>query len=144
MPTFNQLVRKGRKQVSYKSTSPALQKGLNTLKNRETDLSAPQKRYSALASVRYDISDDVRMTADLRHSRMYNDYIWFGDHDRGSLSIGLDNAFLPEEVRSAMLDAGASTVPSLRRMGLFFMGPRPPLSSPGTSSLSSVKVFPPS
>ena len=44
MPTFNQLVRKGRKQVSYKSTSPALQKGLNTLKNRETDLSAPQKR----------------------------------------------------------------------------------------------------
>ena len=44
MPTFNQLVRKGRKQVTYKSTSPALQKGLNTLKNRETDLSAPQKR----------------------------------------------------------------------------------------------------
>ena len=44
MPTFNQLVRKGRKQVSYKSTSPALQKGLNTLKGRETDLSAPQKR----------------------------------------------------------------------------------------------------
>ena len=44
MPTFNQLVRKGRKKVSYKSTSPALQKGLNTLKGRETDLSAPQKR----------------------------------------------------------------------------------------------------
>ena len=44
MPTFNQLVRKGREQVTYKSTSPALQKGLNTLKNRETDLSSPQKR----------------------------------------------------------------------------------------------------
>ena len=44
MPTFNQLVRKGREQVSYKSTSPALQKGMNTLKNRETDLSSPQKR----------------------------------------------------------------------------------------------------
>ncbi|MBQ9332198.1 MAG: 30S ribosomal protein S12, partial [Oscillospiraceae bacterium] len=26
MPTFNQLVRKGREQVTYKSTSPALQK----------------------------------------------------------------------------------------------------------------------
>ena len=25
MPTFNQLVRKGRQQVTYKSTSPALQ-----------------------------------------------------------------------------------------------------------------------
>ena len=44
MPTFNQLVRKGREKVTYKSTSPAMQKGLNTLKNRETDLSAPQKR----------------------------------------------------------------------------------------------------
>ena len=30
MPTFNQLVRKGREQVTYKSTSPAMQKGLNT------------------------------------------------------------------------------------------------------------------
>ena len=44
MPTFNQLVRKGRDKVAYKSTAPAMQKGLNTLKNRETDLSSPQKR----------------------------------------------------------------------------------------------------
>ena len=40
MPTFNQLVRKGREKVTYKSASPAMQKGLNTLKNKETDLSA--------------------------------------------------------------------------------------------------------
>ena len=39
MPTFNQLVRKGREQSTYKSTAPALQKGINTLKNRATDLS---------------------------------------------------------------------------------------------------------
>jgi small subunit ribosomal protein S12 len=44
MPTFNQLVRKGREQLYFKSTSPAMQKGLNTLKNKETDLSSPQKR----------------------------------------------------------------------------------------------------
>ncbi|MBE7004414.1 MAG: 30S ribosomal protein S12 [Ruminococcaceae bacterium] len=44
MPTFNQLVRKGREQGSYKSTAPALQYGLNTLKNKQTDLSSPQKR----------------------------------------------------------------------------------------------------
>ena len=44
MPTFNQLVRKGREKVTYKSASPAMQKGLNTLKNKETDLSSPQKR----------------------------------------------------------------------------------------------------
>ena len=44
MPTFNQLVRHGREKVTYKSTAPALQKGLNTIKRRTTDLSSPQKR----------------------------------------------------------------------------------------------------
>ncbi|MCL2085030.1 MAG: 30S ribosomal protein S12 [Oscillospiraceae bacterium] len=44
MPTFNQLVRRGREQVTYKSASPALQKGLNTLRKQPTNLSAPQKR----------------------------------------------------------------------------------------------------
>ena len=29
MPTFNQLVRKGREAATYKSTAPAMQKGLN-------------------------------------------------------------------------------------------------------------------
>ena len=37
MPTFNQLVRKGREQATYKSTSPALQFGLNTLKTKTTN-----------------------------------------------------------------------------------------------------------
>ena len=31
MPTFNQLVRKGREQATYKSNAPAMQYGLNTL-----------------------------------------------------------------------------------------------------------------
>ena len=44
MPTFNQLVRKGREVPTHKSTSPAMQHGLNTIKNKQTDLSAPQKR----------------------------------------------------------------------------------------------------
>ena len=44
MPTFNQLVRKGRQTVEKKSTAPALQKGLNSLKKELTDQSAPQKR----------------------------------------------------------------------------------------------------
>ena len=44
MPTLNQLVRKGRDTTTYKSNSPAMQKGLNTLKNKETDLPSPQKR----------------------------------------------------------------------------------------------------
>ena len=44
MPTFNQLVRKGRETQVKKSTAPALQKGLNSLKKRPTDQSSPQKR----------------------------------------------------------------------------------------------------
>ena len=44
MPTFNQLVKHGRKKVTQESKSPALQKGLNTLKNKATNISAPQKR----------------------------------------------------------------------------------------------------
>ncbi|MBO4686438.1 MAG: 30S ribosomal protein S12, partial [Lachnospiraceae bacterium] len=44
MPTFNQLVRKGREVTASKSTAPALQKGFNALKKKSTDASSPQKR----------------------------------------------------------------------------------------------------
>lgn len=44
MPTFNQLVRKGRQVSVKKSTAPALQKGWNSLKKSSTNLSSPQKR----------------------------------------------------------------------------------------------------
>ncbi|AEV67365.1 30S ribosomal protein S12 [Acetivibrio clariflavus] len=44
MPTFNQLVRKGRQTIKKKSTSPALQKGFNSLKRKPTNISSPQKR----------------------------------------------------------------------------------------------------
>ena len=44
MPTFNQLVRKGRQVLEEKSTAPALQKGYNAKKKTMTDQSSPQKR----------------------------------------------------------------------------------------------------
>ncbi|GHU77800.1 30S ribosomal protein S12 [Clostridia bacterium] len=44
MPTFNQLVRKGRKTTVKKSTAPALLKSQNTLKKKAVDVSCPQKR----------------------------------------------------------------------------------------------------
>ena len=44
MPTFNQLVRKGREEVIKKSTAPALLKGWNSKKNIATDQNSPQKR----------------------------------------------------------------------------------------------------
>ena len=48
MPTFNQLVRKGRQTSVKKSTAPALQKGYNSLHKKATDVSAPQKRVYVL------------------------------------------------------------------------------------------------
>ncbi len=44
MPTFNQLVRKGRQTSVKKSTAPALQRGFNSLRKRATNESSPQKR----------------------------------------------------------------------------------------------------
>ena len=44
MPTFNQLVRFGREKVSYKSKSPALQVGINSLKKETVQMACPQKR----------------------------------------------------------------------------------------------------
>ena len=44
MPTFNQLVRKGRQVLEEKSTAPALQKVYNAKKKTMTDQSSPQKR----------------------------------------------------------------------------------------------------
>ena len=44
MPTFNQLVKYGRQEKTYKSKAPVLQKGFNSLTKTATDQSAPQKR----------------------------------------------------------------------------------------------------
>lgn len=44
MPTFNQLVRKGREVNFKKSTSPALQKSYNAMTRETSDQSSPQKR----------------------------------------------------------------------------------------------------
>ena len=44
MPTFNQLVKNGRGQKTYKSKAPVLQKSVNSLKNVTVNQSAPQKR----------------------------------------------------------------------------------------------------
>lgn len=49
MPTFNQLVRKGRQVSVKKSTAPALQKGFNSIKKAQSDMSSPQKRWVCTA-----------------------------------------------------------------------------------------------
>lgn len=47
MPTFNQLVRKGRQVSTKKSKAPALQVGFNSLKKKTIGQSAPRSVVSA-------------------------------------------------------------------------------------------------
>lgn len=72
-------------------------------------LVTPQRRYTGLASAVYEINDKLRVTADVRHSRMWNDYVWFGDHDRGDLTISIDNAFLSSTIKQQMAAAGQTS-----------------------------------
>ena len=44
MPTFNQLIRNGRSTLVKKAKAPALLKGFNSMKQRQTDVASPQKR----------------------------------------------------------------------------------------------------
>jgi small subunit ribosomal protein S12 len=55
MPTINQLVRKGRTDKVYKSKSPALNRGFNTLKNRGYQLKQPSEE-RCLHTCRYNDS----------------------------------------------------------------------------------------
>ncbi|WP_342256778.1 30S ribosomal protein S12 [Spiroplasma endosymbiont of Poecilobothrus nobilitatus] len=44
MPTINQLVRKPRKDKVWKTKAPALNRGLNSLQKKPTNVTAPQRR----------------------------------------------------------------------------------------------------
>ena len=46
MPTFNQLVRKGREVSEKKAKAPALLKGWNSKKRRAIDQNSPQKSFA--------------------------------------------------------------------------------------------------
>lgn len=69
-------------------------------------LSPPQNRVSALARVTYDLLNDLKVTADLRYSRYWGNYIWFGDHNRGNIAIRSDNAFLRPEIKTLVGSGG--------------------------------------
>ena len=73
MPTFNQLVRKGRQTSEKKSTAPALQKGFNSLKKKSTNVSAPQKRGVCTA---VKTEEDNEMIRCIRGMKMENGQLY--------------------------------------------------------------------
>lgn len=73
-------------------------------------LVTPQRRYSGLATLTYELTPSITATAQLRHSRMYNNYTWFGDNVQGSTTSGVyisaDNAYLSQSIKDTLAAAG--------------------------------------
>ncbi len=92
-------------------TGASLMQGGESPSNDDINsLMTPQRRYNLLGRLSWNLTDNVGLTMDVRHSRSWNSFPWFGDHNRGtSLSLGVDNAFLPQAVRDAMLAAGETS-----------------------------------
>lgn len=72
-------------------------------------LIAPQQHYSGLAQLSYQLDDHLRLTAQFRHARVWGDHTWFGDNDRGDITIAIDNAFLSSAIRTQMAAAGQTS-----------------------------------
>jgi len=71
-------------------------------------LLTPQKRYAVMAKTSYDLTDNLKLSADLRYSRYYNSYTWFGDHTT-SVTIKSDNAFLNDDIKQKLAAAGQTS-----------------------------------
>jgi outer membrane receptor protein involved in Fe transport len=72
-------------------------------------LATPQTRVAGLVNVSYELFDDAKLTIEGRYSRYWGNYTWFGDHNRGGITIQRDNAFLRPEIRQQMLLAGQTS-----------------------------------
>lgn len=70
----------------------------------------PQKRYAFYTKATFDLTDDVRLSADFRYTNMYNHYNWFTDSNNGqALRISAENAFLSQAVRDRLASAGETS-----------------------------------
>jgi len=72
-------------------------------------LATPQQRIAGLINLSYEVFDNARLTIEGRYSRYWGNYTWFGDHNRGGVTIQRDNAFLRPEIRAQMLAAGQTS-----------------------------------
>jgi len=72
-------------------------------------LITPQKRVAGMARLSYDLTNNLKLTAELRYSRYWGEYTWFGDHNRGNITIRSDNAFLRPEIKAQLAAAGQTS-----------------------------------
>lgn len=71
-------------------------------------LIVPQRRYAIMAAASYELTETLKLSADLRYSRYYNSYAWFGSHS-DNLTIRNDNAFLRPEIKDRLAAAGQTS-----------------------------------
>jgi outer membrane receptor protein involved in Fe transport len=72
-------------------------------------LVTPQKHYAMLARTRYDLTNNLRLTVQLRHSKIWNNTPEWLDSNAGNITIHSDNAFLSPEIKQIMKQAGEDT-----------------------------------
>ena len=72
-------------------------------------LITPQKRVAGMARASYELVDGLKLIGELRYSRYWGDYTWFGDHNRGNITVRNDNAFLRQEIRDRLAAAGQTS-----------------------------------
>lgn len=80
-----------------------------------TRLTSPAKRVNLLGKVSYDLTPDIRVSADVRYSQVRSDQEFFPDSDISPLTISVLNAFLPAAVRSELVAANQTSF----KMGRF-------------------------
>lgn len=71
-------------------------------------LVVPQRRYAVMGKATYELTDTLKLSADLRYSRYYNSYPWFASHT-DNLTIRSDNAFLRPEIAEQLTAAGQTS-----------------------------------
>jgi iron complex outermembrane receptor protein len=74
-----------------------------------TSLLGGSKTESFFTRGSWDLTDDVNVFAQASYARDRNNNYAFSLEDTGSITLKVDNAFLPESIRQAMLAQGVST-----------------------------------
>lgn len=69
----------------------------------------PTERYGALARMTYDLTETIKITADLLHARSRGNYPIASNQNAGDITITQDNAFLPAAIRTQMVAAGETS-----------------------------------
>lgn len=72
-------------------------------------LQAPSTRYNLVGRAIYQLNPDIKLTADVRHSHVFDEFPLFIDSNAGNITVSRDNAFLPAAVRTQMLAAGQTS-----------------------------------